>query len=224
MAFWSGVRILLSALAVVAVFGARPAAAERAIDSTTLLTRIERIADGPGHAALEAAIEGYARALSQGLVSNTSLLTVIDYSRPSNVPRLWVFDLAAGRLLYRELVAHGRNSGDNVATEFSNDEGSLKSSLGLFVTGQTYYGENGYSLRLQGLDPGINDNAMMRSIVMHGAAYVSQQVVQQLGRLGRSWGCPALRSEIARTVIDRVKGGSVIYAYGRQPSTTTSLE
>lgn len=164
----------------------------------------------------------YTRALTQGAVGNTSLLTVIDYTLPSSVPRLWVFDLAAGRLLYRELVAHGRNSGDNVATAFSNAEGSLKTSLGLFVTDQTYYGENGYSLRLRGLDAGLNDNAMLRAIVMHGAAYVSQKVVSQLGRLGRSWGCPAVRPEVARPMIDLIKNGSVVFAYGQpRPRATT---
>jgi hypothetical protein len=216
------VKFVLSALCAAAAFGARPATAEGILpDSESLLARIEQVAEGPGHAALDAAIKAYARAISQGVVSNASLLTVIDYTRPSTVPRLWVLDLEAGRILHRELVAHGRNSGDNMATDFSNDEGSRKTSLGLFVTDQTYHGENGYSLRLRGLDPGINDNAMARAIVMHGAAYVSQTVVRQLGRLGRSWGCPALRSEVAQTVIDLIKNGTVVYAYGQQPSTAT---
>jgi hypothetical protein len=215
------VKFVLGAICVVAVLGARPAVAERnPPDNSSLLARLERIGNGPGRAALEAAILAYTRALTEGVVANTSLLTVIDYTLPSSVPRLWVFDLAAGRLLYRELVAHGRNSGDNLATAFSNSEGSLKTSLGLFVTDHTYYGENGYSLRLRGLDAGVNDNAMLRAIVMHGAAYVSQKVVTQLGRLGRSWGCPAVRTEVARPMIDLIKNGSVVFAYGRQPRLT----
>ena len=216
-------KLLLAAICAAAVLGARPAIAERNLpDNGSLLARLERIANGPGHAALEAAMTAYSRALTQGLVANTSLLTVIDYTLPSTVPRLWVFDINAGRLLYRELVAHGRNSGDKMATAFSNDEGSRKTSLGLFVTDQTYYGENGYSLRLRGLDTGLNDNAMLRAIVMHGAAYVSQKVVDQLGRLGRSWGCPAIRQDIARPVIDLIKNGSVVFAYGQQPPAQTA--
>jgi hypothetical protein len=215
------VRFLLAATCAAAVLGARPAVAERNLpDSGSLLAKLERITNGPGRAALEAAMTAYARALTEGVVANTSLLTVIDYTLPSSVPRLWVFDLAAGRLLYRELVAHGRNSGDKMATAFSNDEGSRKTSLGLFVTDQTYYGENGYSLRLRGLDAGVNDKAMIRAIVMHGAAYVSERVVNQLGRLGRSWGCPAVRPEVARPVIDLIKNGSVVFAYGQQPRLT----
>ena len=140
-------------------------------------------------------------------------LTVIDYSRPSTEPRLWVFDLRTRALLYRELVAHGQGSGDNMATRFSNEPDTHRSSLGLFVTGDTYVGENGYSLRLTGLDEGWNDRARERAIVMHGAPYVSADFVRAHGRIGRSWGCPALREGIAREVIDRVKGGGLLFAY-----------
>ena len=123
---------------------------------------------------------------------------MIDYSLPSTQPRLWVFDVARGRLLYQELVAHGRNTGEQLAERFSNVEGSKMSSLGLFQTAETYYGSNGYSLRLRGLDAGFNDNALARAIVMHGAPYVSEAIAERLGRLGRSWGCPAVRQEVAR--------------------------
>jgi L,D-transpeptidase catalytic domain len=140
-------------------------------------------------------------------------LTVIDYSKPSTAPRLWVFDLSERVLLYRELVAHGQGSGDNWATQFSNEENTHRSSLGLFVTDDAYVGRNGYSLRLNGLEAGVNDRARDRAIVMHGAPYVSAAVVHQHGRLGRSWGCPALRAPIAREIIDRVKGGGVVFAY-----------
>ena len=117
-------------------------------------------------------------------------LAVIDYSRPSLVPRLWVFDLAAGKLLYEEVVAHGQGSGENLPTRFSNSDGSHQSSLGLFVTADTYTGKNGYSLRMHGLEPGVNDAAMARAIVMHGAPYVDPVQGKRMGRLGRSWGCP----------------------------------
>ncbi|HEX7808531.1 MAG TPA: murein L,D-transpeptidase catalytic domain family protein, partial [Thermoanaerobaculia bacterium] len=117
------------------------------------------------------------------------------------------------KLLFRELVAHGKNSGGNLANFFSNSPGSLATSLGLFVTADTYVGSNGYSLRLKGLEEGINDMAMDRAIVMHGAPYVSRAAIRALGRLGRSWGCPAVRSEVARKIIDTVRGGSPVFAY-----------
>ncbi|MCU0256856.1 MAG: murein L,D-transpeptidase catalytic domain family protein [Vicinamibacterales bacterium] len=149
----------------------------------------------------------------QGLLDGFRHLAVIDYSRPSTEPRLWVFDVARGRLLYQELVAHGRNTGERLAQRFSNVEGSKMSSLGLFQTADTYYGSNGYSLRLRGLEAGFNDNALARAIVMHGAPYVSEAIAERLGRLGRSWGCPAVRPEVARTVIDTLKGGALLFAY-----------
>jgi len=148
-----------------------------------------------------------------GSVSEPGTLTVIDYSKPSTQKRLWVFDLDRRELLYEELVSHGVNSGDNLATRFSNRPESRQSSLGLFVTGETYVGKNGYSLRLDGLEPGVNDRARERAIVMHGAPYVDPALSQTLGRLGRSWGCPAVRATVARALIDRVKGGGLVFAY-----------
>ncbi len=152
-------------------------------------------------------------AAQRGLVKRRDLLTVIDYSLPSTEPRLFVFNLASRRLLFRELVAHGKNSGDNLPKSFSNSPGSLATSLGLFVTDETYNGSNGYSLRLRGLDEGFNDLAWDRAIVMHGANYVSRLTAQAMGRIGRSWGCPAVRREVAKKMIDTLKGGSPIFAY-----------
>ena len=140
-------------------------------------------------------------------------LAVIDYSRPSTEKRLWIFDLAEHRLLYEELVAHGRNSGDNFARSFSNEPGTKKSSLGLFRGGGTYAGENGYTLRMHGLEPGINDRAVERSIVIHGAPYVSAASIKALGRLGRSWGCPVVRTDAAHGVIDALKDDGLIFIY-----------
>src|SRR6185436_14944284 len=137
----------------------------------------------------------------------------IDYSLPSTQPRLFTFDLAARKLIFRELVAHGKNSGDNRPTYFSNSPGSLATSLGLFVTADPYIGSNGYSLRLKGLEEGINDMAWDRAIVMHVAAYVSRAAIKALGRLGRSWGCPAVRPQVARKLIDTLRGGSPVFAY-----------
>jgi hypothetical protein len=146
-------------------------------------------------------------------MSPSDRLAVIDYSLPSTKPRLWVFDLNNRKLLYRELVAHGRNSGENYPQHFSNTLGSLQSSLGLFRTLDTYSGSNGYSLRMDGLEAGVNDKALERAIVMHGAPYVDEKSANKHGRLGRSWGCPALRSGVAKQVIDTLKGGQFIFSY-----------
>ena len=160
---------------------------------------------------LRRALDATACAAAQGLSRRDDVLTVIDYSLASTTPRLWVFDLERGTLLWEELVAHGKNTGDNYARRFSNVEGSKQSSVGLFRTGETYWGKNGYSLKLHGLEKGVNDLALPRTIVIHGAPYVSQAFARQHGRLGRSWGCPALTQEAATPVIDRIKNGSLVF-------------
>ena len=162
---------------------------------------------------LDLAFSAASCAVRAGSVQSPATLTVIDYSKPSTEKRLWVFDMRTRAVLYEELVAHGMGTGDNLATAFSNELDSHKTSLGLFVTEGTYVGKNGYSLRLNGLDQGFNDRARERAIVMHGAPYVSEAFAQAQGRLGRSWGCPALREAVAREVIDRVKGGNLVFAY-----------
>ena len=155
---------------------------------------------------------------SHGDVSNPRTLTVIDYSKPSTSRRLWVYDLEKKTLLFEELVAHGSGSGGNLPTSFSNTADSHQTSLGLFVTGQTYTGQNGYSLRMDGLDAGFNDRARERAIVIHGAPYVSAEIAQSQGRLGRSWGCPAVRAGIARELIDTVRGGGLVFSYYPDPA------
>lgn len=162
---------------------------------------------------LELALAAVRCAQADGVGTSARRLAVIDYSRPSLQPRLWVFDLASHKLLYHELVAHGSGSGGNVPTRFSNVDGTHASSLGLFVTGDTYVGRNGYSLRMDGLEPGINDAAMDRAIVMHGASYVNADTGRQMGRLGRSWGCPALRNAVAKPIIDVMKNGQFVFSY-----------
>ncbi|AWI80518.1 hypothetical protein CEW87_14785 [Parazoarcus communis] len=146
-------------------------------------------------------------------VESSSRLAVIDYSLSANVPRMWVFDLDKRQVLHEELVAHGRNSGDELATSFSNRVGSNQSSIGLFRTGETYDGRNGYSLRMQGLEPGVNDNAYERAIVIHGASYVDPNFIAENGRLGRSQGCPAVADGVARRVIDHLKEGQFVFSY-----------
>ena len=152
-------------------------------------------------------------ATASGDIEAPPTLTLIDYSRPSVEPRMWVFDLRSGRLLFKELVAHGRNTGENMATRFSDAMESHQTSLGLFVTSDTYVGSNGYSLRLDGMEPGFNARARERAIVMHGAPYVDAKLAAAQGRIGRSWGCPALREAVARDVIDTIRGGGVIFSY-----------
>jgi hypothetical protein len=177
------------------------------------IDRTNAVAAGVSSDVLTLALNATACAAASGAVAKPATLTLIDYSRPSVEPRLWVFDLSTGELLFKELVAHGRNTGDNLATKFSNEMDSRQTSLGLYVTDEPYVGGNGYSLRLDGLDVGFNDRARERAIVMHGAPYVNAALAATHGRIGRSWGCPALRTDIASKVIDRIRGGGVIFAY-----------
>lgn len=179
----------------------------------SLMSALIDQAPGLTREVLRLALEASNCAVQRGLVKRRDLLTVIDYSISSSEPRMFVFDLAEKKLLFRELVAHGKNSGGDRPDRFSNEHGSLATSLGLFVTADTYNGSNGYSLRLLGLEQGVNDQALNRAIVMHGAHYVSKTAVRVLGRLGRSWGCPAVRAEIADTIINKVRGGSPVFAY-----------
>jgi hypothetical protein len=161
---------------------------------------------------LRLSLVAYMNARKRGLDSK-ELLTVIDYSKPSTEKRLWVFDLKHGRTLFNTWVSHGKNSGDAVATSFSNSSGSLKSSIGVFLTDETYDGNNGYSLRLRGLERGVNDNAYNRSVVMHGANYVNADIIKRHGRVGRSWGCPAVSKELSKPIIDTIKYNTLIFAY-----------
>ena len=156
---------------------------------------------------------GFAVALGDVDGENATTLTVIDYSLPSTERRLWVLDLDTAEVLFNELVAHGKNSGANRATSFSNESGSLQSSLGVFRTARTYEGKHGYSLRLKGLEPGFNDHAKKRAIVMHGASYVSEAFIAEHGRIGRSWGCPAVPVDVASAVIDVIEGGTLLVSY-----------
>jgi hypothetical protein len=165
------------------------------------------------HKVFALALEAAGNAVARGQVTDPGTLTVIDYSKPSTQPRMWVYDLRSRALLFTELVSHGRGSGKTMATSFSNTAESNMTSLGLFRTGETYVGHNGYSLRLDGLERGVNDRARDRAIVIHGAPYVNAATAKTNGYLGRSLGCPAVRPEIARKLIDTVKGGGLLFAY-----------
>ncbi len=163
------------------------------------------------------ALHAAAAAVQRGDVTDPGTLTVIDFSQPSTQPRMWVYDLRTRTLLFEDLVSHGRGSGVTMATSFSNLPDSNRSSLGLYRTAETYVGKHGYSLRLDGLEPGFNDRARERAIVMHAAEYVNAATARAQGYLGRSLGCPAVRPEISRQVIDSVKGGGLLFAYYPDP-------
>ena len=199
--------ILAAGLFAACAVGARAAAAE-----SPLVDALAVAAPTLDGAVLRLAVSAMQCATAAG-ASPARRLAVIDYSLPSSQSRLWVFDLHARTLIYEELVAHGRNSGEDKATSFSNQPDSHQSSLGLFRTDQPYVGRNGYSLRLDGLEPGVNDRARERAIVLHGAPYVDPQWAARHGRLGRSHGCPAVRPAIARSLIDLLKDGQFVFSY-----------
>lgn len=161
---------------------------------------------------LALALKAHQKARSMG-VAQSSVVTVIDYSLPSTQRRLWVLDLATKKVVYHTLVAHGSGSGGNQANHFSDVPGSYQSSLGVFVTGKTYQGKHGLSLEIHGQEQGINGNAARRRIVVHGADYVNSSIIKSMGRLGRSWGCPALDTKISQSIIQTIKNGSLIFAY-----------
>jgi hypothetical protein len=156
------------------------------------------------------AVTGYGKIKN---IKNKDIITIIDFSKVSSEKRCFVIDLRNKKLLYNCLVAHGKNTGENSAKSFSNLSGSLKSSLGFFLTAETYNGGNGYSLKLEGLEKGINDQARKREIVIHGAEYVSNSFIKKYGRLGRSWGCPALPLESSKEIIDTISKGSCLFIY-----------
>lgn len=144
---------------------------------------------------------------------NKNLLSIIDYSKPSNEKRFFIIDVKNHKLLYQTLVAHGKKTGYLNATSFSNKYGSHKSSLGFFRTGNSYYGIRGYSLTLEGLEKGINDNARQRGIIIHGANYVDERIANGNGVIGRSWGCPAVSKKISKEIINLLKDGSLLFIY-----------
>ncbi len=225
-------RIFRSAAAMVALFLTIPTApadayvpvAVAVTDSVAVGAAVlaeNAVAAGLRNEVLDLALRAHARAKASGRTSS-HLLTVIDYSLPSRERRLWVLDTETGVVLERELVAHGNRTGGDIATSFSNRAGSNQTSLGTFVTGKTYTGKHGKSLRLHGLDEGLNDRAFDRAIVIHGADYVNEGIIGQLGRLGRSQGCPALSPAASARIIDMIKDGSVVFSY--HPSATADFE
>ncbi|MBL7859127.1 MAG: murein L,D-transpeptidase catalytic domain family protein [Cyclobacteriaceae bacterium] len=156
---------------------------------------------------------GYYQLTSTEKISNKNIITIIDFRKSSIEKRMWTIDLVKKRIVFHSLVAHGRNTGDEYARYFSNVPNSNQSSLGFFTTGITYIGKHGISLVLHGMEPGINDQAQSRAIVMHGAAYVSEQYIKKVGRLGRSFGCPAVPMESYKEIIPTLAGGTLLFIY-----------
>lgn len=181
----------------------------------TLYEAMDLKDEGLSKTAFYMAIKGYEELRQTGQLLNPSVLTIIDFSKPSTEERLFVLDIDSMKVLYKTYVAHGRNSGTLYAKKFSNKTGSHMSSIGFYITGDTYSGDNGYSLKLNGLEKGINDKAAQRAIVVHGAYYVTPSFASTKGYIGRSFGCPALPQKISKPIIDAIKDGSCLFIYGR---------
>ena len=184
-----------------------------------ITTRIINNWDGsaaiPSPQILEMAVSGYLNLLKGKKIQMGTPLSIIDFSLPSSKERLWIIDPHNGELLHHSLVSHGRNSGELMAKKFSNINSSFMSSIGFYVTGETYQGKHGYSLRLDGVEKGFNDNARRRAIVIHGAEYANRDFVVATGRLGRSLGCPALPMANHKEIINIIKNGSCLFIYGK---------
>ena len=168
---------------------------------------------GLSEKAFNYAMKGFGYLNNANLITKKNILTIVDFSKPSTHKRLYVIDVESGKILFNTWVAHGRNSGNEYANQFSNLPESHQSSLGFYITMDTYSGGNGYSLRLKGCEKGINDKAFERAIVIHGADYVSGQFINSRGALGRSYGCPALPVELSKKIIDVIKNGSCLFLY-----------
>jgi hypothetical protein len=171
---------------------------------------------GLSQQAFDYAMKGFNNLIHTGKIPNENILSIVDFSKPSSQKRLFVIDLQHYKVLFNTYVAHGRNSGREFANEFSNSPESNKSSLGFYETENTYFGNNGYSLRLEGLERGINDNAGRRDIVIHGAPYVNEDFIRSQGYIGRSQGCPALPPEKSKSIIDKIKNGTCLFIYSPQ--------
>lgn len=168
---------------------------------------------GLSYEAYRAALSGYSVLKNRGKLIKSNIITIADFTKSSSQKRLFVIDLNNYKILFNTYVAHGQNSGQEFATNFSNTNESLASSLGFYVTKGTYTGENGFSMYLDGMEPGFNDRAMDRSIVMHGADYVSEDRIRNTGYIGRSWGCPAVPVAMNKKIIEKIKGGSCFFIY-----------
>ena len=194
------------------------------IANRELYNELDLASNGMKSEVFELALKGFAKLSDAGKIADTGKITIIDFGQPSNQKRLYVIDLNKRQLLFQSLVSHGRGTGGLWATSFSNNPSSYKSSPGFYITEETYTGHNGYSLRLDGLEKGINDNARNRAIVMHGARYANESAINALGFLGRSEGCPALPQSMYKPVINTIKNGTCLFIYAPDESYLTHSE
>jgi hypothetical protein len=204
--------VFLSSTPVSEVATSHHSSHQMAVTISTQMQHLSQRAPSLNKKALQLALVAYKNASNKGAVKKP-VLTVIDYSLSSAKQRMWIFDMKHEKLLYNTYVAHGKNSGNDVPHHFSNQNSSKETSLGTYVTQDTYMGSKGLSLNLKGLEKGINDNAYSRRVVVHGAWYVEPNFIKKSGRAGRSWGCPSVAKTIAKPLINTIKNGSVVFAY-----------
>ncbi len=184
------------------------------INTTSLLYDSMRLnLMGLSQQTFDYAMKGFNYLVQTGKLANDNIISIVDFSMPSSKKRLFVIDLNHYKVVFNTYVAHGVNSGAAIANHFSNTPESNQSSLGFYETLNTYSGGHGYSLRLEGLERGINDNANRRDIVIHAAAYVNEALIQAQGYIGRSWGCPALPEKLHKPIIDKIKNGTCLFIY-----------
>ena len=180
---------------------------------TALYSKLDLSSRGLSQEAFDYAVQGFTRLKEMGRFRKDNILTIVDFTRPSTEKRIFVIDVAEEKVLFNTYVAHGRGSGEKMAQKFSNIPESFQSSLGFYTTSSTYQGKHGYSMKLSGLEPGFNNLAEDRAIVMHSADYVSEDFIRARGYLGRSWGCPALPEKLNKPIIDEIKDGSCLFIY-----------
>jgi hypothetical protein len=199
---------------MIAASATKAAAVRKVINESDYIYRSMGLGkEGLSETAFEYAWRGYHNLVKKGRIRKRSILSIADFSQSSSEKRMYVIDIRHRRLLYRTYVAHGQNSGAEYAEDFSNEPESFKSSLGFYVTKTTYFGKNGLSLRLDGVDNGYNDKAMKRNIVLHGCSYVGDEYLENFGATGTSLGCPALPAGISSQIIHSVRGGSCFFIF-----------
>ena len=189
-----------------------PREPERSISIASVYEQLNLGELGLSKYAFQLAVRGWEKMKNKGAITK-NIISICDFTQSSNSKRLYIIDLSQGKLLFNTLVAHGKNTGEEFARFFSNEPSSYKSSLGFYATKETYQGEHGLSLKLQGQEPGFNDKAEDRAIVMHGADYVCDNFICQFGRLGRSFGCPSVPFEWHKQIINTIKNGSCLFIY-----------
>jgi hypothetical protein len=196
-----------------AVMAFSNASRAQALPTKQLYQKLDLEQRGLSKKAFDLAVRGFEKLLAQGKLMNSAVLSIVDFSLPSSHKRLFVINVKSQELIFYDYVAHGKNSGAAIAKSFSNKINSLKSSLGFFVTKNTYNGKNGLSLALDGKEKGINDHALARAVVIHGAPYVNENFATQKNGIGRSWGCPAVPEKINASLIETIKDGSCFFIY-----------